>query len=90
MEAMARPPKENRAEVRTKLLTFRVSEAEREQWHKLAAAYVEDMKRTHGIEIDGGLTSYVRFLINRDAQARGLDAKPTKTAAAKRRAKSAA
>jgi hypothetical protein len=82
---MARPKKENRDEVRGAIITLKVTKPERERLKKLIAAREAEIEKLTGEHFDVSISGYVRWLIDRDAKARGLKREATESPLRSRR-----
>ena len=69
---MARPPKEDREAVKGAVLAVRLSPAERSTLERLVRARADELARLAGQPIEVTAASYIRWLLLRDAEARGL------------------
>lgn len=69
---MVRPRKEDRAEVRDVILTLKLSPTERARLDVLCEARAAELFQLTGERIAVTASSYLRGLMERDAQARGL------------------
>ena len=69
---MARPPKQDRAKVKSVTLTLKLTASERERLHDLVAAREAELRKQTGQHIDLSASSYIRWLMDQDAERRGL------------------
>jgi hypothetical protein len=69
---MPRPPKPDRGTVKNTILAVRLSPDDRALVDRLVQARAEELARLAGQPIDVTAASYVRWLILRDAEARGM------------------
>jgi hypothetical protein len=83
---MARPKNADRQKVKNITLTLKLTLAERKRLHQLVEARAEELHKLTGQRIDVSASAYIRWLMDRDAEERGLD-DPTKTAASRPRQK---
>ncbi len=68
-----RPRIADRETVRSRLVTLKLSPAERQLLDRLTEARADELRaETNGARIEVTASSYLRWLILRDAQARGL------------------
>lgn len=70
---MARPKKANRDEVRGAIVTLKVTKPERERLRKLVAAREAEIEELTGEHFDVSISQYIRWLLERDAKARGIE-----------------
>ena len=85
---MPRPPKTDRSTVRAILITLKLSKAEKETLLACVADRSRELEENSGERIEVTASSYLRWLIDRDAKGRKLDgtrAKAAKPAAAARK-----
>lgn len=69
---MARLPREDRSSVKDVVLTLKLSRAERALLDRLAADRAEELARLTGERTPVTVARYLRWLMMRDAEARGM------------------
>lgn len=70
---MGRPRLKDRRAVKSVLVTLKLSQEERDMLDRLVEARAADLRaETHGAHVDVTASSYLRWLIARDAESRGL------------------
>jgi hypothetical protein len=72
MFLMPRPPKSDRSAIKNTILAIRLSPDERAMFDRLVQARAEELARLAGQPIDVTAASYIRWLILRDGEARGM------------------
>jgi hypothetical protein len=70
--AMPRPPREDRSNIKDVVLTLKVSKAERALLDRLAAARAAELAKLTGERTTVTVGRYLRWLMMRDAEARGM------------------
>lgn len=71
--AMARPKEPDRQKVKGVILTLKLTLAERARLKRLVEAREEELRKLTGQRIDVSASAYIRWLMDRDSQERGLD-----------------
>jgi hypothetical protein len=69
---MARPPIEDRSHLKNVVMSFKLTEAERVLIDRLVVARTEEIKKLTGQRLNLTAGSYLRWLVLRDAEARGM------------------
>jgi hypothetical protein len=69
---MGRPKKTDRDAVKRKTLTLKLSQPERDQLEQLLQARAAELHKLTGQHIPVSISGYLRWLMDRDAEARGL------------------
>ena len=72
---IGRPPKTNRGAVRDITITLKMSASEHKKLHALAADRAREIEELTGQKMEPNVSSYVRWLIDRDALARAAKRK---------------
>ena len=72
---IGRPPKTNRSAVRGITITLKMSPAEHRKLHALAADRAREIEELTGQQSEPNVSAYVRWLIDRDGQARAAKRK---------------